>query len=45
MYDKPVVDSPNLTQEEREEFMAVLQKYDHVFAKHEYDLGRTCFRA
>lgn len=25
MYDKPVVDSPNLTQEEREEFMAVLQ--------------------
>jgi len=40
-YDKPTVNSPNLTPEERKRFTKLLRKYDHLFAKHEYDLGKT----
>mgnify|MGYP003479193315 FL=1 len=34
-YDKPTVNSPNLTSEERKRFTKLLRKYDHLFAKHE----------
>ncbi|MGL4337185.1 MAG: retroviral-like aspartic protease family protein, partial [Turicibacter sp.] len=40
-YSKPVVNSKILTKQQNQIMSNLLDKYECVFAKHEYDLGRT----
>ena len=41
MYGPLLVDTVNLNNEQKQQFTALLQKYQKVFAKHEFDIGTS----